>query len=281
MPRSDLNISFEFFPPRGEKSAVNLWQAVHDLVGFNPKFASVTYGAGGSEQDGTDQTLKTIKSDYSLDVAGHLTCVDQTKADVNAIAQSWWDSGIKRIIALRGDSRVEGGTYMPHPDGYINAADLVSGIKKIADFDISVAAYPEIHPDSKNIEDDINNLKSKFDAGADRAITQYFFNAKDFLRLRDNMDKIGITAPLVAGILPVANIRSLKAFSARCGATLPDWLIKRFEKLQPNSEEHIKTAIDTAFDLCQILRREGVKDFHIYTLNSSILSLRLCKKLGL
>ncbi len=281
MPRSDLNITFEFFPPRGEKSAVNLWQAVNDLAKFSPNFASVTYGAGGSEQDGTDETLKTIKSNYNLDVAGHLTCVDQTKDDVNAIAQSWWNNDIKHIVALRGDSRVEGGAYTPHPDGYINAADLVSGIKKIADFDISVAAYPECHPDSKNVMDDIDNLKRKFDAGADRAITQYFFNAEDFLRLRDNIEKTGVTKPIVAGILPVANIRSLKAFSARCGATLPDWLVKRFEKLQPNSDEHIKISVDTAFDLCQKLRQEDVKDFHIYTLNSSILSTKLCHKLGL
>jgi len=281
MTHTPINISFEFFPPRGDKSAANLWKAVGELTPLSPKFASVTYGAGGSEQDGTDDTLDAIKSRFGLDVAGHLTCVDQTKGAVNAIAESWWDKGIKRIVALRGDSRVEGGVYKPHPDGYENAADLVAGLKRIADFDIAVAAYPEVHPDSKSASADIDNLKRKLDAGANSAITQYFFNADDFLRFRDRADAAGITQPIVAGILPVVNIRSLKAFSARCGANVPDWLTHRFESLEPGSDIHNATSVATAAGLCHRLRREGTQNFHLYTLNSSALSIAVCKSLGI
>ena len=275
------NVSFEFFPARNQAGEHQLWQTIWALSPLAPDFLSVTYGAGGSDRDGTDATLRRITEETPMAAAGHLTCVGQSRDAVDGIARDWWQAGIRRIVALRGDAREEGKAYAPHPQGYENAADLVAGLRGIADFDISVAAYPESHPDSSSEAADLDNLKRKLDAGASRALTQYFFDAETFLRFRDRATAAGITQTLVPGILPVANFKGLVKFSAKCGAHIPAWLAERFDGLTPGSDLHIATATATATNLCQTLRREGVEDFHFYTLNQSTLTHATCRSLGI
>jgi methylenetetrahydrofolate reductase (NADPH) len=251
------------------------------LSALQPDFVSVTYGAGGSTQDRTLATLRRLAQRTDLAVAGHLTCVGKTRAEVDEVARDYAAAGIARIVALRGDPPVQDGRYQPHPDGYRDAADLVAGLMRIEDFDISVAAYPEGHPESASLEADLDNLKRKLDAGARRAITQFFFEPETYLRFMDRARAAGITAPIVPGILPVTNFKTVQEFARRCGASIPGWLARTFEGLDEDPATRELIAATVAVDLCLKLRAQGVTDFHIYTLNRAELTLAICHMLGL
>jgi methylenetetrahydrofolate reductase (NADPH) len=276
-----LQVSFEFFPPKTEEMAAQLWRALERLAPLSPRFVSVTYGAGGSTRKRTHETVSRIQRETSLTSAAHLTCVDASKAEVDAVAQQYWDDGIRHIVALRGDAVAGAGGYQPHPEGYANAAELVSGLKDIADFEISVAAYPEIHPDSASSQADLDNLKRKIDNGADRAISQYFFDPEVFLRFQDRARAAGIWVPIVPGILPVSNFNQVKRFSAMCGTTVPAWLAHMFEDLDGDAETRKLVAATVAADQCRALRAAGVNEFHFYTLNRADLTYSICHILGL
>lgn len=273
-------VSFEFFPPQDVKSEERLWQVIESLAPLKPAFLSVTYGAGGSTRERTDRIVRRIHSETSVPPAAHLTCVGASRADVDRLARSWWDFGIRQIVALRGDAPKGQGSYAPHPEGYENAAALVSGLRQIADFDISVAAYPERHPDSPSVAADIDNLKRKIDNGANRAITQYFFDNDDFLRFRDRIAAAGIVAPLVPGILPVTNFARVVQFSQQCGATVPARLANLFDGLDNDPETRNLIAGTVAVEQCEGLQREGVEHFHFYTLNRAALTKAICWRLG-
>ena len=275
------SVSFEFFPPRDDAGEERLWKVAKRLAPLAPSFVSVTYGAGGSTRARTDRVVRRIKADTGIDVAAHLTCVGASREDVNAVASGWWDSGIRQIVALRGDMPGIAEPYRPHPEGYRDAADLVEGLRGIADFDIAVAAYPEIHPDSENLEADLDNLKRKIDAGATRAITQFFFYTDFFLRFRDRVAAAGITVPIIPGILPVTNFAKVQEFSARCGATVPGWMAALFEGLDNDPETRKFVAVSVADGQCRRLLAEGVENFHFYTLNRADLSYAICWRLGL
>ncbi|EKV28217.1 5,10-methylenetetrahydrofolate reductase [Caenispirillum salinarum AK4] len=280
-PVGPIEVSFEFFPPKTEKMQENLWAAIKRLEPLNPKFVSCTYGAGGSTRERTHETLVDIRNKTNLEPAAHLTCVSATREEVDEVARRYWDAGIRHIVALRGDSpEGMGEKYVPHPGGYAYAADLVAGLKKVADFEISVAAYPEIHPEAQSAEADIDNLKRKLDAGATRAITQYFFNPEDFLRFRDRVAAAGITAPLVPGILPVTNFGTVCRFSAACGASVPEWMHKLFEGLDDDPTTRKLIAATVAIETARKLVSEGAREFHFYTLNRADLTYAICHVLG-
>lgn len=275
------SVSFEFFPPHDDAGEERLWAVTARLAPLAPTFVSVTYGAGGTTRERTDRVVRRIQSETGLDVAAHLTCVGASKADVNETAEGWWKANIRQIVALRGDMPPGAGAYEPHPDGYANAEELVHGLRQIADFDISVAAYPESHPDSPSPEADIDNLKRKIDAGATRAITQYFFDTDLFLRFRDRATAAGITVPIVPGILPVTNFAKVVEFSARCGASVPTWMADLFDGLDNDPETRKFVAVSVADDQCRQLQSEGIDRFHFYTLNRADLSYAICWRLGL
>jgi methylenetetrahydrofolate reductase (NADPH) len=276
-----LQVSFEFFPPKTEAMAAQLWRAVERLAPLSPRFVSVTYGAGGSTRERTHETVVRIQCETDLTSAAHLTCVDADKAEVDAVARKYWDAGIRHIVALRGDPADSDKGYRPHPKGYANAAELVVGLKRTADFEISVAAYPEIHPDSGSSKADLDNLKRKIDAGADRAISQYFFDPEVFLRFLDRARAAGIWVPIVPGILPVTNFNQVKRFSDMCGASVPAWLAHMFEDLDDDAETRKLVAATIAADQCRALRAAGVNEFHFYTLNRADLTYSICHILGL
>jgi methylenetetrahydrofolate reductase (NADPH) len=276
-----LQVSFEFFPPKTEAMAAQLWRAVERLAPLSPRFVSVTYGAGGSTRERTHETVVRIQRETDLTSAAHLTCVDADKAEVDAVARKYWDAGIRHIVALRGDPADSDKGYRPHPKGYANAAELVVGLKRTADFEISVAAYPEIHPDSGSSKADLDNLKRKIDAGADRAISQYFFDPEVFLRFLDRARAAGIWVPIVPGILPVTNFNQVKRFSDMCGASVPAWLAHMFEDLDDDAETRKLVAATIAADQCRALRAAGVNEFHFYTLNRADLTYSICHILGL
>lgn len=273
-------VSFEFFPPNDVKSENRLWEVIKILAPLEPAFFSVTYGAGGSTRERTDRIVRRIHAETEIPPAAHLTCVGATRADVNRLARSWWKAGIHQIVALRGDPPKGESVYRPHPEGYENAAALVTGLRKIGDFDISVAAYPECHPDSPSTEADIDNLKRKIDNGASRAITQYFFENGDFLRFRDKVASVGIAVPIVPGILPVTNFARVQQFSAQCGASVPSRLAEMFEGLDDDPETRNLIAATVAVEQCEDLQREGVGHFHFYTLNRAALTKAICWRLG-
>ena len=275
------SVSFEFFPPNNDAGEERLWEVAARLEPLAPAFVSVTYGAGGSTRVRTDRVVRRIQSETGIDVAAHLTCVGASKADVDEIAAGWWEAGIRKIVALRGDMPPGAGAYSPHPEGYRNAEDLVSGLKRIADFEISVAAYPESHPDSLSPQADMDNLKRKIDAGATRAITQYFFDTDLYLRFRDRAVAAGITVPVTPGILPVTNFAKVIEFSARCGATVPGWMAELFDGLDDDPETRKFVTVSVADDQCQRLQSEGIDNFHFYTLNRADLSYAICWRLGL
>lgn len=277
----DPSVSFEFFPPTSETAEARLWNTVDKLAPLKPAFASVTYGAGGTTRERTLKVVKRLKLDGRMLPAAHLTCVGAAKEEIDAIARDWLSEGITRLVALRGDPPKGAGRYVPHPGGYENAAALVAGLKRIGDFDISIAAYPEGHPDSPSVTADIENLKRKIDNGAARAITQYFFDAELFLRFRDQVAAAGIDVPLVPGIMTVTNFARLVSFSKTCGATVPQWLHERFADLDHDPETRELVAASTAADLCHTLMAEGVGDFHFYTLNVPSLTYAVCHLLGL
>ena len=275
-----VQVSFEFFPPKTEKSEATLWETVERLAPLKPRFVSVTYGADGSTRDRTHRIISRINSETSLTGAPHLTCVDATKSEVDAIAKGYWDEGVRHIVALRGDPPQGAETYVPYPGGYEYAVDLVAGLRNVADFDISVAAYPEVHPEAQNPLADLDNLKRKLDAGANRAITQFFFNADSYLRFRDLATTAGITAPIVPGILPISNFASLQRFAAACGTAVPDWLHEKFAGLDDDPETRQMISANVAIELVEKLQREGVNEFHFYTINRAELTYAICYALG-
>lgn len=276
----DIKLSFEFFPPKTEKMEATLWDSVRRLAALQPRFVSVTYGAGGTTRQRTHDTVCAIERDTSLTAAAHLTCVGATRAEVDEVARHYWDAGIRHIVALRGDPPEGEAQYEPHPGGYAYAADLVAGLKRVADFEISVAAYPETHPEALGPEADLDNLKRKIDAGAVRAITQFFFDADLYLRFLDRVRAAGITVPIVAGILPVTNFTQLTRFAGACGASVPDWLGALFAGLEddPDSRRLIGAAV--AADQCRRLQANGVDEFHFYTLNRADLTYAVSLLLG-
>ena len=257
-----------------------LWRAIDRLQPLHPRFVSVTYGAGGTTRERTHATVVRIRRETGLTPAAHLTCVGADRAEIDTVARQYWEADIHHIVALRGDPSTGETRYRPHPSGYRDAADLVAGLKKIADFDISVAAYPEGHPDSASAVADIDNLCRKVAAGANRAISQYFFDPDCFLRLRDRAYAAGARVPLVAGILPVTNFNQLVRFSAACGASVPSWLADLFQGLDNDPETRKLVAASVAADLCRRLQAEGVEDFHFYTLNRADLAYAICHILG-
>ncbi len=273
------SISFEFFPPAPGAAEARFWDTVERLAPLEPAFLSLTFGAGGTTQSRSDRILRALLARGQADAAGHLTCVGITRAEVDALARTWAEAGLSRVVALRGDMPGLSAPYAPHPEGYRNAADLVAGLRRIADFDISVAAYPECHPDSRDPACDLDNLKRKFDAGADRALTQYFFDAEVYLRFRDRAARAGLRAPIVPGIMPIANFTKLCAFSERCGASIPTWLAARFAGLDDDPETRAMVAATTASELCRRLLAEGVGAFHFYTLNQAPLCTAVCRTL--
>jgi methylenetetrahydrofolate reductase (NADPH) len=278
--RGDIAVSFEFFPPKTDAMAETLWNSIQTLAPLHPRFVSVTYGAGGSTRGRTHATVERILKETQLTPAAHLTCVGASRDEVDAVARDYWAAGVRHIVALRGDPSEPGSRFEPHPDGYQNAADLVGGLKKVAPFDISVAAYPEIHPDSESRKFDIDNLKRKIDAGADRAITQFFFSADCFFRFRDDAAAAGLDVEIVPGILPVSNVATTRRFAQACGAKIPDWLDDLFEGLDDLPAARQLIAATVAAELCGQLYAGGVRHFHFYTLNRAELSYAICHLLG-
>jgi len=278
--RGDIAVSFEFFPPKTEKMEQNLWESIKTLEPLHPRFVSVTYGAGGSTRERTHATVERILAETPLTPAAHLTCVGASREEVDMVARDYWDAGVRHIVALRGDSPEPGTKYQPHPGGYRDAAELVEGLKRVAPFDISVAAYPEVHPDSSTRAFDLENLKRKVDAGASRAITQFFFSADCFLRFRDEAADAGIDVEIVPGILPVSNVAQTRRFAEMCGASIPSWLNAMFEGLDdlPAARQLIAAAV--AAELSGQLYAGGVRHFHFYTLNRAELSYAICHLLG-
>ena len=278
--RGDIQVSFEFFPPKTEAMGETLWNSIQTLAPLHPRFVSVTYGAGGSTRERTHATVERILKETQLTPAAHLTCVGAAREEVDAVARDYWDAGVRHIVALRGDPSEPGAKFEPHPDGYANAADLVAGLKRVAEFDISVAAYPEIHPDSSDRRSDLENLKRKVDAGADRAITQFFFSAECFFRFRDEAAAAGLDVEIVPGILPVSNVATTRRFAQMCGAAIPDWLDQMFEGLDDLPAARQLIAATVAAELCGQLYAGGVRHFHFYTLNRAELSYAICHLLG-
>jgi methylenetetrahydrofolate reductase (NADPH) len=279
--RPELQLSFEFFPPKTDAMEARFWDSLRRLAPLGPRFVSVTYGAGGSTRERTLRMVRQIKSETGVDAAAHLTCVGASKAEVDAVVEGYREAGVKRIVALRGDPpEGVGRPFVPHPEGYRDAADLVAGIRRMGDFDISVAAYPERHPQSPNWEADIDNLKRKLDAGADRAITQMFFDNRDYLRFVERARKAGITAPILPGIQPIHSFTQIASFAARNGASIPDWVAARFDGLENDPETHALVAAAVAAEQVLELVDEGITDFHFFTLNRSNLVLALARVLG-
>jgi methylenetetrahydrofolate reductase (NADPH) len=278
--RGDIAVSFEFFPPKTEKMAETLWASIQTLAPLGPRFVSVTYGAGGSTRERTHATVERILAETPLTPAAHLTCVAASKDEVDEVARAYWELGVRNIVALRGDSPEPGQKFKPHPDGYRDAADLVAGLKRVAPFDISVAAYPEVHPDSSTRQFDLENLKRKVDAGADRAISQFFFSADCFFRFRDEAAAAGIDVEIVPGILPVSNVATTRRFAQTCGAAIPKWLDELFEGLDDLPAARQLVAATVAAELCGQLYAGGVRCFHFYTLNRAELSYAICHLLG-
>jgi len=277
----DIDVSFEFFPPKTEKMEETLWESVKTLEPLGPRFVSVTYGAGGSTRERTHNTVARIARETSLSAAAHLTCVEASRGEIDDVARAYWDAGVRHIVALRGDPPVPGKPFAPHPDGYESAAALVEGLKKIAPFEISVAAYPEVHPEAVSKQADIDNLKRKIDAGADRAITQFFFSPEAYFRFRDAAGIAGISAEIVPGILPVSNVAQTRKFAAMCGAGIPRWMDDLFEGLDNLPAARQLIAATIAAELCGQLYAGGVRHFHFYTLNRAELSYAICHLLGL
>lgn len=276
----DVAVSFEFFPPKSEKMEAQLWDAVTQLKPLGPSFVSVTYGAGGSTRERTHATVARIIAEAQLPAAAHLTCVAASQAEIREVAEQYWEAGVRHIVALRGDAGEPGAPFTPHPEGYASAAELVAGLKAIADFDISVAAYPETHPDAISPQDDIDNLKRKLDAGATRAISQFFFSPETFFRFRDQCAAAGIDAPILPGILPVTNVAQARKFAAACGAAIPAWMDGLFEGLDEQPAARHLVAATVAAELCRRLYAGGVRDFHFYTLNRPELAYAICHLLG-
>ena len=278
----DIDVSFEFFPPKTAAMEETLWRAIRRLEPLHPTFVSVTYGAGGSTRERTHATIARVLKETDLKPAAHLTCVDATREEVNAVIQDYWDIGVRHIVALRGDPPAGvGGRYKPTPGGYVNAADLTAGIKKIAPFEVSVACYPEKHPESLNIDAEIDMLWAKIDAGATRAITQFFFDNEIFFRYLDGVRARGITIPIMPGIIPIHNFRQVSGFAQKSGTSLPDWIGHKFEGLDDDQETRHLVAAAVAAEQVMGLADQGITEFHFYTLNRADLVYAICHLLGL
>lgn len=278
----DIDVSFEFFPPKTEKMEEALWACINRLAPLAPEFVSVTYGAGGSTRERTHTTVSRIVNETNLRPAAHLTCVNATKEEVNEVAAAYWAAGVRHIVALRGDPPGGvGSKYEPHPGGYANAAELVAGLKKIAPFEVSVAGYPEKHPESQTFSADIENLKAKVDAGADRIITQFGFDNQHFLRFLERARGAGIWVPIIPGLVPIHNFRQVAGFALRAGATVPSWLARRFEGIEDDVQTTHLVAAAVATEQAMQLVDEGIKQFHFYTLNRADLVYAICHLLGL
>jgi len=276
-----VQVSFEFFPPKTEKMQEQLWASIERLAPLNPHFVSVTYGAGGSTRERTHETVVRMQKEKGLQAAAHLTCVGATQSEVDSVAQHYWESGIRHIVALRGDPP-EGEThYTPHPGGYAYASDLVAGLKKVADFEISVAAFPEPHPEAESAAADLDNLKRKIDAGASRAITQFFFDPDVYRRFRDRAVAAGITVPIVPGLMPATNFVQMCRFAEKAGASVPRWMHDVFDGLENDVETRRLVAASVAASQVRALVGDGVSEFHFYTLNRADLTYAICHILGL
>lgn len=277
----DAQVSFEFFPPKTEKMEQALWETMKTLEPLEPRFVSVTYGAGGSTRERTHATVARIVAETQAPAAAHLTCVDASRGEIDDVARAYWDAGVRHIVALRGDPSVPGARFSPHPEGYSCAADLVAGLQAVAPFEISVACYPETHPDAQSAEADLDNLRRKLDAGASRGITQFFFEPETFFRFRDRVAAAGINAELTPGIMPVTNFAAIQRMSALCGTQVPSWLAHLFEGLDERPASRQLVAATVSADLCRRLYAGGVRHFHFYTLNRAELSYAICHLLGL
>ena len=277
---NDVRVSFEFFPPNTEKANETLWNSIQRLSPLKPSYVSVTYGAGGSTRERTHATVYRLRHETDLEPAAHLTCVGATTDEIDDIARSYWDAGVKHIVALRGDPAEGGGPYQPHPGGYAYASDLVAGLKNIADFNISVAAYPETHPEANGAEADLDNLKRKIDAGASEAITQFFFDTDVYLKFLERARAAGITAPIIPGILPVTNFTRVAEFSDKCGTKVPHWMADLFDGLDDDPQTRKLVAAGVAAEQCRTLHTEGITDFHFYTMNQADLVYAICHILG-
>jgi methylenetetrahydrofolate reductase (NADPH) len=275
-----IRVSFEFFPPGDEAMATTLWKSLERLAPLAPAFVSVTYGADGSTRERTHDVVARIQRETPLTGAPHLTCIGAARGEILEIARGYWQEGIRHLVALRGDPPGRE-AYRPHPGGFAYAADLVAGLTRLAPFEISVAAYPEVHPEARSREADLDNLKRKIDAGASRAITQFFFDPDAYLRFRERCVAAGIAAPIVPGILPITRFPQVLRFAARCGTAVPSWLHERFAGLDADEETRRLLAASVAIEQVESLKRHGVREFHFYTLNRAELSYAICHALGL
>jgi len=276
-----VQVSFEFFPPKDAAMEATLWSSIERLAPLHPRFVSVTYGADGSTRDRTHKVVTRVLRETSLTGAPHLTCIGASRDEIRGIAKRYWEEGVRHIVALRGDPPAGNAGYVPHPGGFAYAADLVRGLKSVAAFEISVAAYPETHPEAQSPEQDLANLKRKLDAGATRAITQFFFDSDLYLRFRDRCAASGIAAVIVPGILPITRFPQMLRFAERSGASVPAWLMERFDGLDDDPETRKMIAASIAIEQVARLRREGVEEFHFYTLNRAELAYAICHALGL
>ena len=274
------SVSFEFFPPNSEKMETTLWDSIGRLAELEPRFVSVTYGADGSTRERTHAAVARLVAETNLTPAPHLTCIGAARGEIDDIAREYWDMGVRHLVALRGDAPKDSAGYEPAADGYAYASDLVAGLRKIADFDISVAAYPEVHPEAPDAKFDLDNLKRKLDAGASRAITQFFFDVDLFLKFRDRCAAVGIESSIVPGILPITRFPQLERFAGMCGASVPDWLRDRFAGLDDDAETCRMIAASVAIEQARMLEKEGIDEFHFYTLNRSELTYAICHALG-
>lgn len=280
-PHGRLNVSFEFSPPKTPEAEENLWAAIRRLEPLAPSFVSVTYGAGGSTRERTHRTVHRIGQETRLQPAAHLTCVGASRDEVDAVIRDYWEAGVRHVVALRGDPPGQiGGAYVPRPDGYNNATELTQAIRRIGDFEVSVGLYPQVHPESPSIDHDIDVLKAKIDAGATRAITQFFFDTDGFLRFRDRVRAAGVGVPILPGIMPVSNFKGLQKMAGPCGIELPRWLGALFEGLDGDPDTRRLLACSIAAETCAKLEEEGFTDFHFYTLNRADLTYALCRVLG-
>lgn len=276
----DIDVSFEFFPPKTEKMEAQLWDTFETLAPLDPSFVSVTYGAGGTTRERTHATVARIAETTAIPAAAHLTCVEASKAEIADVANAYWEAGVRHIVALRGDPPA-GSKFVPHADGYNSAADLVAGLKALHDFEISVAAYPEVHPEADCADSDMDNLKRKIDAGATRAITQFFYTPDTFFRFRDKAAAAGITTDIVPGIMPVSNFAALQRMSGMCGTSIPEWMAGLFDGLDDHPQARQLVSATVAAEMCRRLYAGDVRHFHFYTLNRAELSYAICHLLGL
>ncbi|MEO5374695.1 MAG: methylenetetrahydrofolate reductase [NAD(P)H] [Alphaproteobacteria bacterium] len=275
-----VSVSFEFFPPKTDKMQAQLWECIQRLEPLAPEFVSVTYGAGGGTRERTHDTVVRILRETTLTPAAHLTCVGSTREEVDAVARHYHEEGIRHIVALRGDPPEGHARYAPHPQGYAYALDLVQGLRRVGDFEITVAAYPETHPEAPSPAFDLDYLKRKIDAGATRAITQYFFDVDVYRRFMDRVRAAGITVPVIPGILPVTNVATVMKFSKACGASVPDWMHQQFDGLDDDPATRSAVALTLAAEMCRTLANDGVDRFHFYTLNRADLVFAICHILG-